>query len=310
MQLATQQPFNPSDAAPLHLETRGVRFRRIVVGVDFSDASERALKTAAKIAKTFGSKVFVAHAASLPTATIGVETLLPAVMDETLEASRAELKNYLSEDEEIRHLHADMFVTFDSAVDFILRTAEENNADLIALGTHCPRRLERFFLGSVAEAVLRLAKCPVLIVGPESRFVEHPFRSILFATDLTDTGLRAAQLSSALAIETAARFHLLHVMNSKETTADMKRQWTEENVRHHLKELTPADLRKQCDISAIVSYGDPAEEIVAAADAQAASLIVVGTGRHREGSDHLPWSTLSQVLRMAHCPVLSVSASL
>lgn len=310
MNLATQHPLNPPDASPLHLETTGVRFRRIVVGVDFSEASERALKSAARIARTFDSKVFVAHSATLPTAVIGVETLLTEVMDESLRESEKRLKDYLSEDEKIRHLHCERAVSFESPIEFILKTASENNADLIVLGTHCPRGLERLTLGSVAESVLRVASCPVLIVGPECKIQEHPFRSILFSTDLSHTGLRAAQYASALSIETGAKLRLLHVMKDKATTEHMKRQWTEENARTHLEELVPADARQSCDVAALIAYGDAAEEIVAAADANDASLIVLGTGDHSEMSDHLPWLTLSQVLRMAHCPILSIRSAL
>lgn len=310
MDLAAQQPFNPPVSDPLHLETSGVRFRRIIVGFDFSEPSERALKSAARIAQTFDSKVFVVLSAPLPTSTIGVETILNEVMDETLHKSEKRLKDYLSEDERIRHLHCQRIVSFESAVDLILKTTAENNGDLIVLGTHCPRGVERFLLGSVAEAVLRQAKCPVLIVGPECHLQEHPFRSILFSTDLSDTGLRAAQYASALAMETGAKLRLLHVLKEKETTEHMKRQWTEDNVRTHLEQLLPADVRESCDTIAAVAYGSPAEEIVAAADANGASLIVLGTGDHSGESDHLPWLTLSHVLRMAHCPVLSVCANL
>ena len=46
----------------------------------------------------------------------------------------------------------------------ILENAEEWNADLIVLGSHGRKGLERFFLGSVSEAVARHALCSVLIV--------------------------------------------------------------------------------------------------------------------------------------------------
>lgn len=45
----------------------------------------------------------------------------------------------------------------------ILQTADERGVDLIVLGSHGRRRLQRVFLGSVAEAVMRESRCPVLI---------------------------------------------------------------------------------------------------------------------------------------------------
>ena len=51
-----------------------------------------------------------------------------------------------------------------SPADIILQTAEEENIDLVVMGASGKHAVERFILGSVAEKVLRHAKCPVLTV--------------------------------------------------------------------------------------------------------------------------------------------------
>jgi len=51
-------------------------------------------------------------------------------------------------------------------VDMILRAAEETHSDVIVMGTHGRTGLSRLLLGSVAEAVIRKAPCPVLSVKP------------------------------------------------------------------------------------------------------------------------------------------------
>jgi nucleotide-binding universal stress UspA family protein len=90
--------------------------------------------------------------------------------------------------------------------------ASDEKVDLIVLGSHGSSGLERLALGSVAETVLRKAACPVLVVGPNCRTEQHPFRSILFATNLETTGLRAAQYASALLEHVHGRLTLLHVI--------------------------------------------------------------------------------------------------
>ncbi len=50
------------------------------------------------------------------------------------------------------------------SVDEILDVAESEHVDLIAMGTHGRRGIDRILMGSVAEAVVRRAKCPVLAV--------------------------------------------------------------------------------------------------------------------------------------------------
>jgi len=63
-------------------------------------------------------------------------------------------------------------VAYADAVDLIEHMASEEKIDLIVLGSHGSSGLERLALGSVAEAVLRKAGCPVLVVGPIFWF--HP----------------------------------------------------------------------------------------------------------------------------------------
>ena len=51
-------------------------------------------------------------------------------------------------------------------VDSVVDTAKEDGADLIIMGTHGKRGIEKILLGSVAERVLKRAHCPVLVVNP------------------------------------------------------------------------------------------------------------------------------------------------
>jgi nucleotide-binding universal stress UspA family protein len=48
--------------------------------------------------------------------------------------------------------------------DAIIRTVESDGADMIVMGTHGRRGISRLLMGSVAEAVVRRAPCPVLTV--------------------------------------------------------------------------------------------------------------------------------------------------
>lgn len=57
-------------------------------------------------------------------------------------------------------------VLLGDAVDTILEFAEKENADMIIMGTHGKRGLEKILLGSVAHRVLQRAHCPVLVMNP------------------------------------------------------------------------------------------------------------------------------------------------
>jgi nucleotide-binding universal stress UspA family protein len=87
------------------------------------------------------------------------------------------------------------------------------------------------------------------------------------------------------------------------------REWVEDSFRERLNRLVAPEALNRCNHEALVAYGDPAEEIVAAAESASADLIVLGTGKQGLGADHAPWRTLSHVVRSAYCPVLNVGAN-
>ncbi len=62
--------------------------------------------------------------------------------------------------------HALGFIPLGSPGPEIVKAAKEWQADLVAIGSHGRRGITRALVGSVAEAVMRHAPCPVLVVGP------------------------------------------------------------------------------------------------------------------------------------------------
>jgi nucleotide-binding universal stress UspA family protein len=79
----------------------------------------------------------------------------------SLEEARTKLRELESN---AGHVRVESQVMEGDPVDMILRAAEETHSDVIVMGTHGRTALARLLLGSVAEAVLRKAPCPVLTV--------------------------------------------------------------------------------------------------------------------------------------------------
>jgi universal stress protein A len=139
------------------------RFARILVPSDFSDASKRALKYAARFSEYFGSRIVLIHV--LEPVMSPDFTHFPLALDEekVTEAARSRLlhlaKGFLSE----RHIdHA--VVRSGSPFHEIAETARELKADLIIMATHGYSGIKRALLGSTAERVVRHAQCPVMTV--------------------------------------------------------------------------------------------------------------------------------------------------
>jgi nucleotide-binding universal stress UspA family protein len=145
-----------------------LRISRLLVATDFSASSKAALRTAVVLAKRLTARVVLVHAtepsASSQSDTLRVDELSRRRCDQQLQkiisASRA--------DEVI----ADKVVITGSPVEVILDQAKHQKTDLILVGTHGRRGMKRLMLGSVAEAVVRRAACPVFTVKAQ---VRNPF---------------------------------------------------------------------------------------------------------------------------------------
>jgi nucleotide-binding universal stress UspA family protein len=134
--------------------------RKIVVPVDFSEDSLAAVTTALRIAAA-PSDVYVVHVLAEP------HTADPAVvwqaMDSEIRREQAEqaLRECLTGDE---HAGLQIQIEFGDAGFRIAAFAEQIGADLIVMPSHGRTGLKRLLIGSVAERVVRLAHCAVLVL--------------------------------------------------------------------------------------------------------------------------------------------------
>lgn len=294
----------------VHLATSDIHFKRILVGVDFSREATLALKTAIAIGKIFDSEIFLVNAVSIFVYGTGQEPVLPETISAEIASAKEEMEQMVAGEPQLQGLRLKTTVAYAGAVDLIEQVASKAKVDLIVLGSHGSSGLDRLVLGSVAESVLRKAACPVLIAGPNCRVEEHPFRAILFATNLKTTGLRAAQYASALSEHVHGRLTLLYVIENKTNLSAPETELIESCLKQELRSLLPADAALFCEPKVRLEYGSPAQLIPVVAESESASVIVVGLQNQSALADHSPWSTLSHVIREAKCGVLGVRGHL
>lgn len=139
---------------------------------DFSECSDFAFQTACELARASSGRVTVIHVVSPPTVIYG-EGIVPPEPIDLLSAAEAAITRRQSPDPAVR---VDHVVVEGDAVAEILWAAAANAYDLIVMGTHGRTGLSRFILGSVAEQVVRKAKCPVLTVKAPSAAPRKPVR--------------------------------------------------------------------------------------------------------------------------------------
>lgn len=143
--------------------------KNILVPTDFSGTSEAALHYAAEIALTLGARLYLMH---VPGRTgEHFEANFPHGQFEA--AARKGLSSFLTTDA-IDRLRPEYVVRVGTPAEEIVRYADLCDADLIIMGTHGRTGLAHALMGSVAEQVLRVAPCPVLLVrAPQPAAVSH-----------------------------------------------------------------------------------------------------------------------------------------
>jgi nucleotide-binding universal stress UspA family protein len=147
-------------------------YQRILVPVDGSPTSQRGLEEAARLAKTLHATLRLVHIVDETALTLNPEaaTATAPLLEQFTEGGRQVLANALAvagregvQAETVMHENLAGRVA-----DRILAEADNWRAELIAMGTHGRRGIRHVVLGSDAEAVVRSAKVPVLLVrSPE-----------------------------------------------------------------------------------------------------------------------------------------------
>jgi nucleotide-binding universal stress UspA family protein len=142
--------------------------RTILLPTDFSDCGNYALAYAASLARKFSASIICVHVIEPIVPTVGysgmTEPLPIADISEQLEDSAERELPKLAECEECSGLTVEELIVHGEAASEIVRVAQERNVDLIVIASHGRTGLGRILFGSTAEAVVRHASCPVLVV--------------------------------------------------------------------------------------------------------------------------------------------------
>jgi nucleotide-binding universal stress UspA family protein len=192
--------------------------------------------------------------------------------------------------------------------DQILTFLREREIDRIVIGTHSLGPIGRLLVGSAAEAVLRNARTPVFIVGPEvgdANYCNFSVRTILCGISLYKTSSMLAGFAAELAAEHNARLVLQHVIRPQER-AELLAGRTIDQIEDELVSLIPAELQSRIAVEPIVAPGDPTEELLYQSRAQQADLIVLGAQGATTFAAMTRHGVTYKVLAHAHCPVMTL----
>jgi nucleotide-binding universal stress UspA family protein len=267
---------------------------RILVPIDFSEASTAAFLRALDIAKIYNSSLVLLHVMTHQTSN-GMANILPGAL----------LKLELDLQADLQHL-GDLARDHGISCSTILRKGpilehvrdllHHQSIDLLVLATHGGRGIRGVFLGSTAERLIRHVTIPVLTVGSacnQPDWSERGARHILFAGDFCPETLCGLSLALGIRQTTGARLAVVQAVPPR--TASDKVQ----AIRQHIESLVPPGT----DIH--TPAGPIGGTVCALARELDASLISLGVHKHSFARE-LFGTALLEILLNAPCPVLSV----
>jgi nucleotide-binding universal stress UspA family protein len=299
--LFSRPPWHPrqfEEAVMIHL-------KNILVPVDFSGPSKKAINYGLSLAVGFKAKLVLAHiapfdAAVYDRAKLQLLSLLPVEYREQIDF--------------------EIIVKAGEVRQELLGIVEDKEIDLVVMGTRGRSYFERMLLGSVTERMLRKLHVPVLTVShldPEKEIHAPgpvPLRRIVYATDLMDSAEEGLKFSFRLAHELDAHLTVVHAVQILDAailgvdtvylpdySADARAQAAE-----RLDRTVALASDGSVPTTTVLADGVPYEAINRVAGETNADLIVINLHGKGPFERALLGTTAERVIRTATIPVLSL----
>jgi nucleotide-binding universal stress UspA family protein len=281
-------------------------FKHILCPTNLTPESDAALSYAVALAAAYEAKLTVCHCAE---ATAPVDGTMREKFRERVESC---VRRWTG----VGHCPpADYegIVIEGNPCEAIVKTAAERRVDLIVMRSR-RRPVAAALLGSVTEAVCRMAPCPVLVTHPDERewagltSCDIDLRKILVAQDFSIESELALQLAISLAQEYQTELHMLHVLpiSLAPVAADLPPGVESDFHRaaQTLQRSIPDEVYLWCKVVQAVKCGQPYREILSYAEENEIDLICMGVHGAGFAMRALFGSNTDRVLRQSPCPAL------
>lgn len=273
----------------------------VLFATDLSSADRNSFRLACTFAKMWNAKLLIVHAGSAPDEDVGSD--VPPRLNPS-----HKLYEFVPKEMDIDY---EYILQSGDPAKLIHEVEQAKDVDLIVLGTHGRKGIERFFAGSVAEKIIRTAQCPVLTLGHHkaARLTEHQLSpmKILVPTDFSPQSHAALAFASLIGQTLKATLTILHVDESgvsstNESAKAISKKYNE--LLEQLKRVRPAE--PEVEFGHVILNGIAAKLISAYANIRQYDYVVIGTHGRRGIGRALLGSVAEDVVRNANCPVICV----
>lgn len=286
-------------------------YTRILVPTDGSEVATSAARAAVALAAQFDADLHAVHVVESEPYPVGFGD----AMDELARRGEEAVETIADwADEAGVDLTTAVLEDVESVPHAILSYTDENDVDLVVMGTHGRSGLGRALLGSVTEMTLRKSSVPVLTVHDETT-PDTTFDSVLVPFDGSSGAESALDHALALAQTTGATLHVLNVvdhgiMAGGDVDAGIVLDALEAQGKQALDDVAERVRAEGVDVAEpTVRVGSPFREILSYADEHEIDCLVMGT-RGRSGLDRvLLGSVTERVIRQSDVPVIATKSS-
>ncbi len=290
-----------------------MEINKILVPSDFSEPANKAVDQAVYLAAEHGAQITILHARVMYADN-------PEKLPE-LEAREIERENeLLAKLKDDTSRHADINIQHQVIRGFSVHSAllsyiNNNEYDLIVMGTHGRSGITHFLLGSVAEKVVRYAPYPVITVPPDSR-VADKYHKIVIPYDFSEHARLSLEKAPFFAAAPDSEIDVLYVVEDKyEPLLDGFDQqsiydsipFIKEKAKEKLEEtLAAIPNRNQITYNFTVKSGTPHKEIAEYVKETEADLVIMSTHGLVGIDRFILGSTTERVIRSVNAQILSL----
>jgi nucleotide-binding universal stress UspA family protein len=273
--------------------------KKIIVPIDFSEHSEYALKTAAKLARINNAEILALHMLEMSdimlTASDGMQYEKAVYF---YKLSEQKFEKFLEKDY-LKDLKVTPIIKHFKVFSEVNDVANKNDADLIIMGSHGSSGVKEFFIGSNTERVVRSADIPVLVVKSSVKDVN--FESVVFACDFAEESIKPYINAVKMFNKIGSKFSIVYVNLPNERFKSSL-----EIEKRVINFLTKADgnLNRMKDVSYVSDY--TAEDGILNFSTKIGADIIAVPTRGKKGLAHFFEGSISEdVANHAILPVIT-----
>ena len=293
-----------------------LNIRRVLFPTDFSEGSKRAFPQAAFLADWHDAELHVLNVTgrhrydykeNKDNFPIPLDTLTEWLRRPSQSVSGTSWPD-LEERSIVQHQ-----VESASPAERIVEYVDEKDVDLVVMGTHGRRGVDRMLFGSVTEEVVREASCPTFTVRTDADVTpSQAVRRVLVPIDFSEAADVAVDHAKEIALTYGAEIDLLHVVEQPFypsaygiDSVTFPTQEVVDRVEKQLGEMARTEIGYE-HVMVQATVGDPADEILSYVEDNEIDLVVIAT-HGRTGLDRiLLGSVAERVLRRSPTPVFVV----